>query len=251
MSRFNGMVAIVTGAGAGIGRACALRLAKDGAKVVVCDINEKAANETKETIENAGGVAAIEIFDLLDSEAIFRTAENAKQKFGRIDILVTSGGGSAGLIGKLTEFKDSEKATRDWVVGLNLTSTMDFCDAVVDTMIEQNYGKIINIASIAASVGIRYRCDYSAAKAGMVAFTKVLAVELGKYNISINCVSPGAIARENYNVEGMTKYGPNGRMGTPEEVANLVCFLASHEADFITGQDYIIDGGRVLGPGER
>ena len=85
----------------------------------------------------------------------------------------------------------------------------------------------------------------------MVAFTKVLAVELGKYNISINCVSPGAICRPGFNPDGMTKYGPNGRMGTPEEVANLVCFLASHEADFITGQDYIIDGGRVLGPGER
>lgn len=251
MARFDNMVAIVTGAGAGIGQACAIRLASEGAKVVVCDIKESAANETKQLIENAGGVAVTEIFDLLDSEAIFRTAENTLKNFGRIDILVTSGGGSAGLIGKLTEFKDSEKATRDWVVGLNLTSTMDFCDAVVDTMVEQKYGKIINIASIAASCGIKYRCDYSAAKAGMVAFTKVLALELGKYNISINCVSPGAIARVGYQVDGMTKYGENGRMGTPDEVANLVCFLASHEADFITGQDYIIDGGRVLGPGER
>ncbi len=251
MKRFENAVAIVTGAGAGIGRACALRLAGEGARVVVCDINEKAADETKAIIENAGGEAITSIFDLLDSKAIFETSEKTIEKFGKIDILVTSGGGSAGLIGKLTEFKDSEKATRDWVINLNLTSTMDFCDAVCENMIKNKYGKIINIASIAAVCGIKYRCDYSAAKAGMVAFSQVLAMELGKYNISVNCVSPGAIARPNYTIDGMTKYGENGRMGTPEEVANLVCFLASREADFITGQNYVIDGGRVLGPGEK
>jgi len=248
MNRFENMTAIVTGAGIGIGKACALRLAREGAKVCICDINEPNLRQTEEEILALGGECFCEVFDLLDNDKIIAAAEHTKAKFGRIDILMACAGGSAALINKLTDFKDSEKQVRDWVIDLNLTSTMDFCHAVVGAMIEQKYGKIISIASIAAECGIKQRCDYSAAKAGIVAFTKTIAMELGQYNISANCISPGAISRLGYHRDGMTFYGENGRMGEPEEIANVAAFLASHEADFITGQNYLVDGGRTLGP---
>lgn len=247
MNRFTDNVAIVTGAGNGIGKHCALRLAREGAKVMLCDIAEANLKNTAKEINDFGGVCEVSVFDLLDYEKLVETVEKTKEVFGRIDILVCAAGGSAGLLNKLTEFKDSEKKVRDWVIDLNLTSTMDLCHAVSKYMTEQKYGKIINITSIAATCGIKQRADYSAAKAGIIAMTKVLAMELGQYNISINCVSPGAISRGD-NRGGMTYYGENGRMGDPTEIANLVAFLASREADFITGQDYIMDGGRVLGP---
>ncbi len=246
-NRFENRVAIVTGAGIGIGKHCALRLASEGAKIMLCDIAEDKVKETASEIRNMGRECEISVFDLLDYEKLVEAVENTKKAFGRIDILVCAAGGSAGLINKLTDFKDSEKKIRDWVIDLNLTSTMDLCHAVSKYMIEQKYGKIINITSIAASCGIKQRADYSAAKAGIIAMSKVLAMELGEYNISVNCVSPGAIKRGG-DTRGMTFYGEGGRMGGPEEIANLVAFLASEEADFITGQDYIMDGGRVLGP---
>ena len=247
-NRIENRVAIVTGAGNGIGKHCALRLASEGAKVMLCDIAEDKVKETASEIKNMGRECEISVFDLLNYDRIVETVDKTKEIFGRIDILVCAAGGSAGLINKLTDFKDSEKKVRDWVIDLNLTSTMDLCHAVSKYMIEQKYGKMINITSIAASCGIRQRADYSAAKAGIIAMSKVLAMELGEYNISVNCVSPGAIKRGDWKTLGMTYYGEGGRMGGPEEIANLVAFLASSEADFITGQDYIMDGGRVLGP---
>lgn len=248
MKRFENRVAIVTGAGAGIGKHCALRLSSEGASVMICDINRENLEITANEIKEAGGICEMSVFDLMNSDAIYDTVKKTVEAFGKIDILVTAAGGSADLIKKLSDFKDSEKSVRDWVVGLNLTSTMDFCHAAVQDMIKNRYGKIINITSIAATTGIKQRADYSAAKAGIIAMSKALAMELGQYNISINCVSPGAIARGTWEGKGMTFCGPDGRMGYPYEIANLVAFLASEEADFITGQDYIMDGGRVLGP---
>lgn len=141
---------------------------------------------------------------------------------------------------------DAEQETLDFVIDVNLKGTINCIQSVLKSMINNQYGRIINVASIAGICGIVDRVDYSAAKGGVIALTKALALEVGKYNVCVNAVSPGAIERDGCRLHHMTFIGEDGRTGTPEDVANLVSFLAAQ--DFITGQNYIIDGGRTLGP---
>lgn len=160
--------------------------------------------------------------------------------------MVNNAGGSADLLKKLTKFVDAEQETLDFVIDVNLKGTINCIQSVLKSMINNQYGRIINVASIAGICGIVDRVDYSAAKGGVIALTKALALEVGKYNVCVNAVSPGAIERDGCRLHHMTFIGEDGRTGTPEDVANLVSFLAAQ--DFITGQNYIIDGGRTLGP---
>lgn len=243
--KLTGKTAIVTGAGGNIGKGICMRLAAEGAIVFASDIQLDAAEKTVRSIEENGGLAFAMEADVADSTAVGQMVRTVCERYSRIDILVNNAGGSAGLLQKLSFFHESDEQTVDWVLRLNLKGVLVCIRAVINHMIEQRAGKIINVASIAGSVGITQRVDYSAAKGGVIALTKALAMEVGTYGINVNCVSPGAISREPYDNPDMT-YLP--RTGRAEDIAGLVAFLASADGDFITGQDYIVDGGRVLGP---
>ncbi len=240
-----GKVALITGAASGIGKAAADRLAEEGATVVIIDINGAEAEKAASRLRQAGFTAEAAEADIRDSAAINSVVKAVIEKYGHISILVNNAGGSARVIGKQTLFQISEETTWEWVLDVNLKGVLICARAVLENMIAHGYGKIINIASIAGVAGIKSMADYSAAKGGVIAFTKALAMEMGAYNINVNCISPGAIETRKVN---MSKGTYLGRGGKPEEVAGLISFLASDESGFITGQNYIIDGGRILGP---
>lgn len=249
MKRFEGRTAFVTGGGKNIGKEIALAFAKEGANVIVCDYNRENAEQTAKEVTELGVGALCAVCDVRDRKKIFEYADEGIKKFGKIDYLVNNAGGSAGLLKKLTYFVDAEPETLDFVIDTNLKGSMHCTQAVLRSMIENKYGKIINISSIAAVCGLYYRVDYAAAKAAMIGMTKSLAMEVGEHNICVNCISPGAIARNGANNEHMTYLGENGHSGTPKDIADTVLFLA--EQDYITGQNIIVDGGRTLGPGSR
>ncbi|MBE6554323.1 MAG: SDR family oxidoreductase [Ruminococcaceae bacterium] len=249
MKLFEGRTAMVTGAGKNMGKEIALAFARNGANVIVCDYNEEAAKETAEEIRTLGTEAFLAVCDVRDREKIFSYVEQAVARFGKVDYLVNNAGGSAGLLQKLTHFVDAEQSTLDFVIDVNLKGAMHCAQAVLPSMIAQQYGKIINIASIAAVCGLKMRVDYAAAKAGMIGMVKELALEVGKYNICVNAISPGAIARGGKRAEHYTHLGETGQGGMPKDIADTVLFLA--QQDFITGENIVVDGGRSLGPSHR
>ena len=249
MKLFEGRTAMVTGAGKNMGKEIALSFSKNGANVIVCDYNEEAAKETVEEIRALGVEAMLAVCDVRDREKIFAYVAEAVERFGKVDYLVNNAGGSAGLLKKLTRFVDAEQSTLDFVIDTNLKGAMHCAQAVLPSMIKQRYGKIINISSIAAVCGLYDRVDYAAAKAGMIGMVKALAMEVGEYNICVNAISPGAIARNGKRGVHMTYMGENGMGGTPKDIADTVLFLAYQ--DYITGENIIVDGGRTLGPSHR
>lgn len=249
MKRFDNKTAFVTGAGKNIGHEIALSFAKEGANVIVCDYNEKNAIQTAEEISALGAAVMTAVCDVRDREKIFEFVKDAEEKFGSVDILINNAGGSAALLNKLTRFVNAEPGTLDFVIDTNLKGAMNCAQAVLPKMIEQRYGRIINISSIAAECGLYDRVDYSAAKAGLIGMTKALAMEVGEFDITVNCVSPGAIGRDGYLMTHVTYLGKDGHGGTSKDIADTVLFLA--EQGYITGQNVIVDGGRTLGPANR
>ena len=245
MKRFEGKTVMVTGAGKNIGKAIALDFAKEGANVIVCDYNAENAIQTVTEIEALGARALPAVCDVRDREKIFAFVDNALQTFGAIDILVNNAGGSAWLLNKLSRFVDAEPETLDFVIDTNLKGSMYCAQSVLPSMIAQKRGHIINISSIAAMVGLFDRVDYSAAKAALIGMARALALEVGEYNICVNCVSPGAIERDGHSQSHMTYLGEDGHSGTPEDIASAVLYLASQ--NYITGQNLVVDGGRILG----
>lgn len=236
-----GKTAIVTGAGGGIGRATALCFGQEGALVVALDIDEAAARAASAEIEAAGGSAIPFACDVCDAAAIGNMVATVLERTGRIDIVVNNAGGSARLIGKMTTFAASEQATWEWVLRLNLLAPMILNHAVLPHMMERKSGKLINLGSVAGVNGLARLVDYSAAKGGIIGMTRALAIELGEYGINVNCVSPGSIESRPGSPQTFLR-----RAGQPWEVAALLLFLASNDSDFITGQNYVIDGGRCL-----
>jgi len=249
MKLFEGRTAMVTGAGKNIGKEIALGFARGGANVIVCDYNEENALETVKELQALGVGAMPAVCDVRDREKIFAYVAQAIERFGKIDYLVNNAGGSAGLLGKLTRFVDAEVSTLDFVIDTNIKGAFHCAQAVLPGMIEQRYGKIINISSIAALVGLYDRVDYAAAKAGLIGMSKALAMEVGEYNICVNCISPGAIERNGKKGAHMTYLGEDGRCGTPRDIADAALFLAYQ--DYITGENLVVDGGRTLGPSHR
>ena len=242
--RFQGKTAIVTGAAAGIGKATALRLAREGARLALVDIDREKAEQVAETIRAAGGTALPFTADVAQNDDVKAVAAEVLARFGQIDILVNNAG--AGWQ-KATLFQDVSDGSWEWIFDLNVKGTLYFTRAVLANMVARQYGKIVNITSIAASVGIPGLAVYAASKGAVVSFTKSLAMELGPSRINVNCVSPALVAREGEALEPC-RGTFLGRKGKPEEFAAVIAFLASDEASFITGAEYLVDGGRTLGP---
>ena len=256
-------VAVVTGGASGIGRACAMRFAKEGASVIIGDLNQESAAATVADIEAGGGTAHavhLEAASLVDNEAMFRTAVD---KYGRLDILLAAAGLShSGYVsGQMVEKEGDgllDQSTADWqrVIDVNLTGVMLANQQAARTMIEVgNGGSIVNIASAAAKVPLRGAVDYCVSKAGVWMLTKAFALEMADHGIRVNAIGPGFIEtpmtkRMGADPEGaamMVGMTPMGRLGEPAEIANTALFLASDEASFITGQIIFPAGGMFVG----
>jgi len=246
--RLEGQVAIVTGAGQGIGRAIALTLAKEGAAVVVNDINLESAKKVADEIKSQGGQAQPIKADVSNREEVNTLVEKTLDNFKKIDILVNNAGTA-----KLTPTMELTEAEWDSTIDINLKGQFLCSQAVAKHMIQQKRGKIVNIASLAAHIGTPGLMAYSASKGGVIQLTKVLAVEWGKHNITVNAVSPGltmtelvkAVFKERPDVfEGVERI-PLKRLAMPEDIANAVLFLASPESDYISGQVLPVDGGTL------
>lgn len=254
--QLKGKVAIVTGAGRGIGKAICLYLAREGAHVVVNDIDAGRAETAAKEVERLGVKAIPFQADITRFEEVKRMADSVLGRFGRIDILVNNAG--VGDQGKL--FTEMELSDWERVIRLCLYGTLHCNRAVVGAMIKQQGGKIVSIVSDAGRIGEPRMTIYSAAKAGIIGHSKALAKELGQYQINVNVVSPGSTETENTlerrakwaekdpewaqkRLKNQLKLYPLGRFGQPEDIAHAVAFLASERASYITGEVISVNGG--------
>ena len=244
-----GKVAVITGGSGAIGRACAFRLAAEGAKVYVCGSRPTSAQPVVEEILSSGKQAVSTQLNVLDASAIKDTFRKiAEENNGHIDIIVNSAGGSAR--GKANNVVDQEVEVFDEILNVNLRGAMICAKEGAKYMIANKYGRIINITSVIGLQGKAGFSEYAASKGGSIAFVKSLAQELGCYGITVNGVAPGIVQRGEVTMEALERLCKTNWMGTygkPEDISAVVYFLCKEEASFITGQNIAVDGGRCLG----
>jgi len=249
--RFAGKTALVTGAGGGLGRGCALRLAEEGASVAVhYHASSAAAAETLAQIEQRGGSGCLVSADSRDQEEVRRAVAEVIDRLGRIDVLVNNAGKH-----RLARSLNQEQADWEDLIGRNLSGTFFFAQAAAQHMSGRSGGHIVNVSSKMATSTAPSNAAYCAAKAGIIALTQALAAEWARYGIRVNCIAPGVLATDaaqrmigSLDDSGLlnrclTARTPVGRLGTVEEIAAAVAFLASGESDFLTGATLFVDGG--------
>ena len=252
-SRVQDKVAIVTGGGSGIGEATSKLLAQEGASVIVADLDEAAAKRIASEIEKQGGQAVAAKADVTQKEEVDKVVHDTLARWGKIDILVNNAGGLE--MRELRWFIETDEGMWDKVIARNFKGALLFTHAVLPTMMERKYGRIVNIASSAGKVGAGKQAVYSGAKAGVDGFSKSLAREVGRYGINVNAICPGPIYTPGFSPIGkefpeLEKAYVQGtvvrRLGTPEEIAAVALFLASDESSFITGHSLLVDGGITM-----
>lgn len=245
-----GKVAVVTGAASGIGRAAAVRLAQDGADIAILDVNEAGLEETKDLVEAEGRKCMMLSVDLLDRDAIKGAFDQIRQEMGFIEILHNNAGGGA-RSGSRT-FPNAEAEQWDEVLTLNLRAVADCTREVIGEMKANRTGRIITTSSEQAFKGGPGFTDYAAAKAGVLGFTRSLALEMARYNVTVNAVCPGVTrtgltdSMPEEHIKRSLESIPMGRMAEPEEIAHAVSFFASPRAGYVTGESLLVAGGRTL-----
>jgi 2-hydroxycyclohexanecarboxyl-CoA dehydrogenase len=249
MGGLNDKIAIVTGGGQGIGRAISEKLAAEGATVVVTDLVGQNASQTADGLPGAIAIGV----DVTDRQAVQAVADQVLQLFGHVDVLVNNAGWD-----KASAFVDSDPDDWDRAIAVNLYGVLHTCKAVLPIMAAQGSGAVVNLGSDAGRVGSSGEAVYSAAKGGVIAFTKSLAREMARHQVRVNCVCPGPTDTALFASfagpklrEALTKAIPFRRLGQPADVANVVAFLASDEAAFVTGQTVSVSGGLTLSCGWR
>jgi 2-hydroxycyclohexanecarboxyl-CoA dehydrogenase len=246
-------VALVTGAASGIGRACALALARDGCAVAVADVQEQAGGEVAEQIDRAGGRALALRMDVTDGESVAAAVRSATDSLGPIAVLVNCAGWD-----ELKPFLDTDEGFWRKVVAINYEGCLRVTHAVLGGMIEREHGRIVSVASDAARVGSSQEAVYAGAKAGVIAFGKTIARETARHGVTANVVCPGPTdtpllqgmaelaADSERLVSSLARAVPMRRLGRPEDVAAAVSFLASEQAGYITGQTLSVSGGLTM-----
>lgn len=243
--RLRDKVAIVTGGAKGIGGAIVTAFAKEGASVVIPDIDFTGAKAKAKEVESLGQGAIPLHCDVSDPLRIKEMIRSTVERFGKVDILVNNA-----ALARYSPFL--ETTLEDWrsTLDLDLTGYFICAQGAAKEMVRRGQGKIINIASVAAQLGIRRSCAYTACKGGIIAWTRVMAIELAPYHINVNCIAPGFIltelAKKNLSeaeIQDREKRIPVGRYGKPEDVAGTAVFLASSDSDYITGTTIFVDGG--------
>ena len=249
MGKLEDKVAIITGAGRGIGRGIAEKLSAEGATVVVTDIDQQSAENTATELGGARRHLGLRV-DVTDKESVATMVAAVTEKFGRIDVLVNNAGWD-----KVGPFVDCDEADWDRVIAINLYGVLNTSKAVLPIMQQQGSGHVVNLGSDAGRVGSSGEAVYSAAKGGVIAFTKAAAREMARYQVNVNCVCPGptdtplfaSIGGDNPKLrDALTKAIPFRRLADPSDLANAIAFFASDEAAYITGQTVSVSGGLTM-----
>ncbi|MCM3721947.1 SDR family NAD(P)-dependent oxidoreductase [Solibacillus isronensis] len=243
--RLQNKVAIITGAASGMGQGEAIRFAKEGAKVVVADLNLEGAKAVAEEIKAAGGEAIAVPVNVMKTEDILNCIKVTEETFGPVDVLVNN----AGVFDKYQKSLETTLDQWKFLIDINLTSMFEFCNAILPSMIERQTGAIVNICSVAGLVAGKGGAAYTASKHGAIGYTKHLSSEYARYGIKINAICPGTIETPLVKdvLAGLSKEAvPTRTFGQVEEVADLAVFLASDEAKFMSGTAVTIDGGFTI-----
>jgi meso-butanediol dehydrogenase/(S,S)-butanediol dehydrogenase/diacetyl reductase len=249
--RFAGRVAYITGAASGVGRATAQQLAAEGARVFAVDLNEAGLQETVASVASAGGAAAATVANVAEMSSVRASVGEALQAFGRLDVLVNAAGA-----GRTARFEEIDEEEWHRVIGVNLHGTFNTTKATIDHLLAQPGGNIVNVASIAAMRGQAYNSHYCASKAGLLNFTRSIAVEFASRGLRANCICPGGIKtpfirnfipRDDYEKNIVAYYSPPipHQLCEPGDVAKLIAFVASEDAKFMNGAALVSDGGTL------